>query len=56
MCRNDNEIKGNIPPEKTAKNRLCPTKSVDSTPINSINGETSSTQEINDLLSISIKK
>ena len=45
---------GNIPPAKNAKNLLLPTKSVGSTPINSVNGDTKSTQSLKDCPLMSI--
>ena len=56
MCKKDNEINGNIPPAKNAKNLLCPEKSVGSTPINSTNGDTKPTQSLNAIEFISIKE
>jgi RNA polymerase primary sigma factor len=47
---------GNIPPEKNAKKRLCPIKSVGSTPVISNNGDTSSTQDLNELAVTSINE
>jgi len=56
ICKKDRDIIGNIPPEKSARNLLCPTKSVGSTPMNSNKGATRSTQSLKDCELMSINE